>query len=165
MNVANRLLRPIALACGATVMLALVAPSPAAAEGQSKSRPSNPDWQQECGSCHVAYPPRLLSADSWRRIMASLGRHFGVDASLEPAQSAAIESFLVANARRPRPESDPPAAEAPLRITETRWFVSEHRRIAEAKWRSDAVGSASNCAACHLKAEQGSFSERDIRVP
>ncbi len=28
---------------------------------------SNALWQAECGSCHVAYPPRLLPAESWRQ--------------------------------------------------------------------------------------------------
>jgi hypothetical protein len=29
-------------------------------------------WHSECGSCHVAYPPRLLEAASWRTIMQGL---------------------------------------------------------------------------------------------
>lgn len=27
-------------------------------------------WQTECGSCHVAFPPRLLPAESWRAMMS-----------------------------------------------------------------------------------------------
>ena len=40
-------------------------------------------WQTECGSCHAAYPPRLLTAQSWRTIVKGLDRHFGVDASVD----------------------------------------------------------------------------------
>ena len=43
-----------------------------------------PAYVRECGDCHVAYPPGLLPATSWRRLMAGLDRHYGSDASLEP---------------------------------------------------------------------------------
>jgi hypothetical protein len=113
-------------------------------------------WQEECGSCHIAYPPALLPADSWRRIMASLDDHFGTDASLDAPRAQAIESFLVANARRSRG-----SASAPLRITETAWFRGEHREIPAARWRSPEVRTASNCGACHAGAAQGSFDDDD----
>ncbi|MGZ8268326.1 MAG: diheme cytochrome c, partial [Burkholderiales bacterium] len=38
-------------------------------------------WKAECSSCHVAYPPKLLSAQTWRRLMGGLDKHFGTDAS------------------------------------------------------------------------------------
>ncbi len=41
--------------------------------------------KQESPACHTAYPPGLLPAASWRRIMGGLDRHYGSDASLEPA--------------------------------------------------------------------------------
>ena len=49
---------------------------------------ANEKWKTECGSCHLAYPPELLPASSWRRIMAGLDRHFGADASLDAASAA-----------------------------------------------------------------------------
>src|SRR5512146_2667484 len=51
-------------------------------------------WQTECGSCHVAYPPRLLPAESWRAVMSGLDKHFGSDASLDPAAVREIGAFL-----------------------------------------------------------------------
>lgn len=136
------------------------------AEGATKPAPPVPDpsWQEECGACHLAYPPRFLSAESWRRVMAGLGDHFGADASLEPVTAGKITAWLVANARKPRtgrPEPVPP----PVRITETRWFTGEHDDISAARFASPAVGGAANCAACHRTAEQGNFSERNIRLP
>ena len=37
----------------------------------------------ECASCHTAYPPGMLPARSWERLMAGLDRHYGSDASLD----------------------------------------------------------------------------------
>jgi Dihaem cytochrome c len=137
----------------------------AAAEAATKPPPPapNPAWLEECGACHLAYPPRFLSANSWQRVMEGLGDHFGSDASIEPAVAKEITAWLIANARKPKtgkPEPVPP----PQRITETRWFISEHDEVS-ARFASPAVGSAANCAACHRTADQGNFSERNIKLP
>ncbi|MBL8201558.1 MAG: diheme cytochrome c [Chromatiales bacterium] len=137
-----------------------------AAGGATKAPPPAPNlaWQEECGSCHLAYPPRFLPAASWQRVMAGLGDHFGTDASIEPAVAKEITTWLAANARKPKagkPEPVPP----PLRITETRWFIGEHDEISAARFKSPAVGGAANCAACHRTADQGNYSERNIKLP
>lgn len=120
-------------------------------------------YQSECAACHVAYPPQLLSAASWRAVMDGLPRHFGSDASLDPAAHAEILRYLEANAGR----RDPGAAGKPkLRITETRWFVHEHaEELPRNIWKNPAVKSAANCAACHTAADKGDFSERTLRLP
>jgi len=135
----------------------------AIAGGHKLPAATNAAWKSECGSCHVPYPPSLLPAASWRAIMAGLDRHFGNDATIDAATAAAIEAFLVANAGRDR--SKPPTAEPILRITETRWFRHEHDDVAAATFESPAVKSAANCGACHLNADSGRFSEREIRIP
>lgn len=117
-------------------------------------------YVEECGSCHVPYPARGLPASSWRALMAGLDRHFGNDASLAPAQADAIRGWLLAGAGT-RP-ADPAA---PLRLTRAPWFVREHREVPAPLWRSPAVKSAANCAACHRGAERGVFSEHDVRLP
>ena len=140
--------------------LLLLAATGSADDGARRTAAAPPAWQEECGSCHVAYPPRFLPAESWRRMLGSLEDHFGADASVEPEARAAIESFVLAGAGRPRA-----GEEAPRRITERRWFRSEHDDVPKDKWRSAEVGSPANCGACHRKADQGSFRERDIRIP
>ena len=45
-------------------------------------------YAAECGSCHLAYPPALLSAGDWRRIMAGLNDHFGTDAAVDGRKRA-----------------------------------------------------------------------------
>lgn len=137
--------------------------SGAIASGPKLPPATNAAWNAECGSCHVAYPPGLLPAPSWRAVMAGLDRHFGTDATIDAPTAAAIEAFLVTNAGRDRSPS--PAAGPILRITETRWFRHEHDEVAPAKFRSPEVKGASNCGACHLNADSGRFSEREIRIP
>lgn len=123
---------------------------------------TNPKWKSECASCHIAYPARLLPAESWRGLMGGLDKHFGTDASLDAATNAEILAFLEKNASRRKPE---PAAKPVLRITETRWFINEHDEVPARTWKDPRVKSASNCAACHTQAESGNFSERNLRVP
>ena len=155
------LTRAHGLGVAATLAAALLFGHDAIADGRAAPSVGNPAWQAECGSCHVAYPPRLLPAASWRALMDDLGRHFGTDASVDPATAAAIRAFLETNAGRARTPGD----EATLRVTQTRWFVREHREIAARTWHSASVRSAANCAACHMGAEAGRFSEHDVRIP
>ena len=122
--------------------------------------PLLPRYQAECAACHIAYPPRLLPAQSWARIMSDLEHHFGTDASLDPASVTEISGWLAANAGGSRRN-----AGAGDRITTSPWFVREHREVAAATWRLPAVNKPSNCAACHRGAEQGIFNEHDVRIP
>jgi hypothetical protein len=122
----------------------------------------NAKWQQECAGCHLAFPPGLLPAASWRKLMSGLDKHFGVDASLTPEETTEITNFLVKN------ESNRwSASTAPLRITDAAWFKSKHneREIAPAVWKRAAIKSPSNCLACHAGADKGNFDEHSIRIP
>lgn len=119
-------------------------------------------WQQECGSCHLAFPPGLLPADSWRKLMGSLGKHFGGDASLPAAQSAEITTFLTQNA-----SNRWSAKTAPLRITESGWFKAKHNEgeIDLKVWSRKSVKGPWNCEACHAGAAKGEFDEHSVRIP
>jgi len=122
---------------------------------------TDPTWKSECGSCHIAYPPQLLPASSWRALMSGLDKHFGSDASLDPQTAAGIAAFLEKNAGRDRSLSRTPA----LRITETRWFVHEHDEVPDRAWKNPQVKSAANCTACHVDGDKGNFDEHSIRIP
>lgn len=116
--------------------------------------------QAECGSCHVAYPAKLLTRAAWGQVLASLDRHYGVDASLDDATLAAVSRQLA-----------PPAAvlvasnAALPRITTTAWFRDEHDELSVATWRNAAVKGAANCDACHPRAARGDFDEDNISIP
>jgi len=129
-----------------------------------RSEVSNAKWKEECGACHMAYPARFLSAESWRVMMNGLDDHFGSDASLDAETATEISNFLQRNASRKTRKSSN-GIEPALRISDTRWFQSEHDDVASRTWKSPKVKSPSNCAACHTKAESGSFRERDIKMP
>lgn len=120
----------------------------------------NAAYRAECASCHLAYPPQLLPAQSWRALMRALDKHFGSDASVDAKAAADIERYLVANAGRGSASAKPL-----LRISETVWFKREHDEVNAAVWQRKAVGSAANCGACHVKADQGDYSEDNIRIP
>jgi hypothetical protein len=129
-------------------------------EHGSRAVVSNANWQAECGSCHVAFPPRMLPAASWREMMAGLDKHFGTDASLDAPMANEIGTFLEQNASTRKQQ---PTAKPVLRISELRWFVREHRRVSDNTWK--LVKSPANCAACHTQAESGDYRERNIRMP
>ncbi len=142
-----------------------LAASAAAGEGRSLAVPLLPKYQQECASCHIAYPPGLLPSASWKRLMEGLPRHFGTDASLDAATVQELSGWLQAHAADTgarRRVSTPPAED---RITRSPWFVREHDEIPPATWKLPAVKSPSNCAACHQRADQGVFDEHDVRIP
>lgn len=136
-------------------------------KGEDRGRPLQPaqvnaKWQQECAGCHMAFPPGLLPAASWRKVMAGLDKHFEVDASLTPAEVSEITAFLVKNA-----SNRWTANTAPLRITESAWFKSKHneREIAPAVWKRASIKSPANCMACHSGADKGNFDEKSIKIP
>lgn len=117
-------------------------------------------YRNECGSCHLAFPPQLRSAPEWRRLLAGLDRHFGADASLDAGDRAAIARFLEGAAgRRAGDGGDPP------RLTRGRWFQREHREVPARLWQDPRVKSAANCEACHGGAAQGRYSEHDLVLP
>ena len=116
-----------------------------------------------CVSCCL--PAAAAAASSWKAVMAALDRHFGTDASLDAATGTEIAAFLEKNAGRERRAAARTARRIALRITETRWFEREHDELAASIWKHPQVKTAANCSACHIGADQGNFSEHDIRVP
>jgi hypothetical protein len=144
------------------LLLALCAAAlPAVADDIRPPRTANPAYVEECGSCHLAYPPALLAAADWRAMMKGLEKHFGSNATLDEPQRGAILVWLERNAAGDAAKH----SAASLRITETRWFRREHDEIAPAIFRHAKVGSAANCAACHRDAAAGVFDEDSIVMP
>ena len=123
---------------------------------------SDPKLKEDCGACHVVYPPNMLPAESWRAIMAGLDKHFGSNAGLDTESSNAIMAYLVKHADTRKHNA---SAKPLLRITETSRFKSQHREVAARHWKNPKVKSPSNCGACHTKAEEGDFNERYVKMP
>ncbi len=112
----------------------------------------------ECGACHIPFPPDLLPARSWNRLLGNLEEHFGEDASLDPADRKVIASWLESSAadtggsRRGRwVMRGIRGDQTPLRITQTRTWISAHNEVSPWRWRSEKVKSKANCLACHRR--------------
>ena len=130
-------------------------------------------YKTECGDCHMAYPPTMLPARSWRGMMSSLEEHFGDNAELDKETADQISAFLARNAAgigmgeygerswRATRERNPP-----LRITLTDYFRGQHHEIpAKMVAGNPDVGSFSRCETCHRGADQGDFDEHGVRIP
>jgi mono/diheme cytochrome c family protein len=146
----------------ATVLFLAVA-LPARADGGRLMPPNAPAaYLQECASCHLAYPPGLLPARSWQRLMGGLDKHYGSDASLDPATVQAINRWLQTHAGTYKRTNEEPAQD---RITRSVWFRRKHRQIDPSVWQLASVKSAANCAACHTGADRGLFDDDELKFP
>ncbi len=133
----------------------------------------NPIYEEECGSCHFPFQPGFLPAESWQEIMDTLDDHFGENAELGDERRQQITEFLLANAAG-RVNGEIPGkvmwslryTPNPKRITETAFFRHEHHEIPP--WilqQQERQLSFANCDSCHTRARQGSYREREIRIP
>ena len=132
--------------------------------------PLDTTYAQECGSCHMAYPPSLAPSPRWIAIMDGLPNHFGEDATLEPGLMSRIRAYLTMNAAE---KWDTRAAHElqgsnpldPLRLTATPFWIHMHRGIPESVFKSRAVGAKGACEKCHSDASTGRFDPQDIHIP
>ena len=125
---------------------------------------ANQEYSAACGSCHMAYPPQLLPAASWREIVN--GDHFGVTLPLAEEQRDKILTWLEQNDVQSGSGKLAKKARKHLRgqqvgrITEIAYLQRKHRKIDDAVFKRPSIGSFSNCKACHPGAEQGRFRGR-----
>ena len=158
MSAFTPLLRP------AAVLLAL-ASAASTALADSRAMPADsmlPAYRQECAACHMAYPPGMLPAASWKRMLSGLDSHYGSDASLDPALVRQIGTWLEAHASTYKRVREQPPQD---RITRSAWFERKHRELDAAVWQRTAVGSRANCMACHTRADRGDFDDDRVRIP
>ena len=130
-------------------------------------------YAEECGSCHFPFQAGLLPAESWRTLMNGLEDHFDENAELSTETQQRISTFLTAHAAD-RTDGEISSKviwstrgkPAPLRITQTAFFRHEHDEIPASflKQQSQEL-SFVNCDSCHTRAAEGSYREREIRIP
>ena len=154
------------LACASVVMLNITAASAA-------ERPytvADEVTRKECGDCHMVFPPSRLTGNAWKKIMATLGDHFGEDASLDAATAKHIEAYLVSKSLDAkggiRTEMRLKAwakkgVVDPLRITETPEWTRHHTQKANYRKMAEDVGykRGANCIKCHKGAERGVYED------
>lgn len=140
------------------LLLATLLVGIANAGGHAVQPVTNKLYTKECGSCHMAYQPALLNKESWRAMTNSLSKHFGTDASLEPKELKPIADYLTA-------EGNNRSQKVYESISAQEWFVKEHRELPKKYVTQPAVKSWANCGACHTKAANGDYRERNIVIP
>jgi hypothetical protein len=129
-------------------------------------------YQKECGSCHMAYPPELLPARSWNRVVGSLQDHFGDSAQLDAATQKSIHDYLVAHAADKTQNEHSYAImrslnpnEAPLRITATPYIAGIHAAVLDPMWGGNPrPKTLAECGVCHLQVQAGDFTMRKFTV-
>ena len=121
-----------------------------------------PSYQTECATCHMAYPPAMLSKSSWQKIMSGLDKHYGTDASLDAANHGQISAWLQAHGGTyKRVELSSPDE----RLSTTQWFSKKHKKIDKEVWNRPSIKSKANCQACHKGADIGDFEDDRVRIP
>ncbi len=132
---------------------------------------AHPLYREECGSCHMAYPPGFLPPQSWEKMMSGLDDHFGENAELPEADRVEILNYLLDNAAG---RSDTRLGNkmirnlqgTPLRITKLPYFRHEHRELPRRMVEDNPkVRSLSQCDACHRDADKGRFDEHGVIIP
>jgi len=134
---------------------------------------NNPQYLEECGSCHFPYQPGLLPARSWAKVMEHLDNHFGENAELPAEDGNMLLDYLLKNSadnssykRSVKIMNSLHPSDAPLRVSETPYFLKKHDELTPNMVKNNPkVGSLSNCSACHTEAARGSFSESGILIP
>jgi len=151
-----------------TICLGMSGSAAFAEEGIVVPAIDDPATLKECGACHFTFPPQMLPARSWKKLMASLGNHFGEDASLPDATRVAITAYMVGHA------ADAPTTEngkwflrgladtvTPLRITEMPFWRRGHAEVPRSYFSKPQVKTASNCMACHGNGGGGTGGDED----
>ncbi len=130
-------------------------------------------YAEECGSCHFAYQPALLPVASWKKLLYGLENHFGENAELSQQAVAELSAYLNANAadrvsgvKRSAKIMRSLGDNAPMRITDIPYIHRQHHEIPSRLIKGNPdIRSLSNCANCHVRADTGSYAEREIRIP
>lgn len=172
----------VTIVLGLSAALTLYLVGPAASDSDHKrasaratarllASPEYPVYAEECGSCHLAYPPGLLPARSWRTLMGGLADHFGDSAELDATTGQQISDWLTANAaetgshRKSAKILRSVRGSTPLRPSQTPYILGKHDEVAPSVFRRKKITSRANCAACHGGAERWDFDDDDVKIP
>lgn len=131
------------------------------------------DYEGECSSCHMAYPPAFLPKRSWRQLMADLSNHFGQNAELDESDNEKITRHLLslaadsenASKRSRQMARMIPEDDVPIRITDTPFWRVKHGGIKAYIWKRDGVKSGSRCDVCHQDASKAIFQGGLVKIP
>jgi hypothetical protein len=132
---------------------------------------TNLTYRTTCGECHFPYPTGLLPASSWKVILDRMKDHFGEQVSINPKSKEEILHYLTENgadqssSKKSIKIMKSLKGQTPLRITEIPYIRDKHHEISKETLSRKAIGSLSNCIACHKNAERGNFDEDEVKIP
>jgi hypothetical protein len=123
-------------------------------------------YKNECGDCHIAYPPMLLPSKSWQKLMSGLEDHFGENAELDVKTVSTVLGYLDQHALETESGSIVPHWQEvipdvpPIRITELQIFVDDHKEPYRLLGDSALEpGFFAPCSDCHKEAGDGIFNK------
>jgi len=132
-------------------------------------------YQDECSSCHYAYPPGLLPEVSWNKLLAkpALTKHFGENIEMKESLRIELLSYAVANSaekvsakRAQKIMASLEKGAAPERITETPYIKRKHQNIPENMIKGNPkVLALSQCDTCHTQAKAGNLDDDTVLIP
>lgn len=132
-------------------------------------------WDDECSSCHYAYPPGLLPEASWKKLLASdaLGKHFGENIEMKEALRAELLAYATkdaadhASAKRSQKIMASLGKDlAPERISEVAYIRRKHQEIPEKLIKGNPkVNALSQCDTCHTQAKTGNLDDDSVLIP
>ena len=128
-------------------------------------------YKEICGSCHFAYQPGLLPSRSWAKIIDVPDAHPGGALSLDEKTKTELKNYLTRNSaensqsRLSKKIMDSIGSDVPVRISEIPYIKHKHREIAQEIFSRKAIGSRSNCIACHKSAKIGLYDDDDAVIP
>ena len=112
-----------------------------------------------------------MSSAYWKMILDGLDDHFGESSDLEQQTKSLILGYLNPNAAEHYTANR--AAEimkslrglVPRKITETLYLMEKDHELSLSVFEREAVGSLSNCIACHTRAEKGIYDDDKTSIP
>jgi mono/diheme cytochrome c family protein len=127
--------------------------------------PAFTPYNQQCNVCHFAYPPGMLPAASWKKLMDAMPQHFTSQVMINIDTQEEISNWLQAHASTfPLVAEEPPQQ----RITQSAWWTKIHMnnpKVSAAVWKKPSVSNGASCVTCHQAAANGEYNAKTARVP
>ena len=127
--------------------------------------PAFTPYNQQCNVCHFAYPPGMLPAASWKKLMDAMPQHFTGQVMMNIDTQEEIATWLQANAGTFALVAEEPPQH---RITQSVWWTKIHMnnpKVPAAVWKKPSVSKGAACVTCHQTAAKGEYNARSVQVP
>ena len=127
--------------------------------------PAFTPYTQQCNVCHFAYPPGMLPAGSWKKLLDDMPQHFTGQVMINVDTQEEISQWLQANAGTFALVNEEPPQN---RITKSAWWTKIHmdnKKIPASVWKKPTISKGSSCVTCHLTAPKGAYNAKTVQVP